>query len=294
MKLDIQSTRNRSIIDFRKHHYGNLCVLGRYHYQKAEKDLEWHQHKDMIELCYCDKGSQVFAVNKEKYLVKGGDVFIHYPNELHGSGGYPEAKGSLYWFIIRTKTVNGKKSRSDRDLDYLVQQLINSRKRHFRGGTAIRKLLEEIFAVMQHKQLPEPMRYIRVKLLTQLLLLKALEKSSGSEREPDNTKLNNVYRLIEANLTGDISVAMLAREANFSVSRFKSWFKELSGFTPLDYVQRCRVQQAVKVLQRDPAITYKDLAYELNFSSQQYFSTVVKKFTGKTPGEIRAQTIETQ
>lgn len=287
MKLDIQSTRNRTILDFRSKDFGNLCVLGRYHYNKAEKDLEAHRHKGMVEICYYDKGSQIFAVDHEKFLVKGGDLFIHFPDEVHGSGGYPEEKGSMYWFII--KHTGGAGNRADKEIDYLLQQLILARKRHFKGGAEVKKLLEEIFSTMQLKKIPKEILTIKVRLLTQLFLLKIIEKSKSDERETDNNRLNKVYRLIDTKLTEAITIAMLAKEANFSESRFKSWFKELSGFTPLDYVQRCRVQYAVKKLREDPLLSFKDLAYELNFSSQQYFSTVVKKFTGKSPGQLKHQ-----
>ncbi len=286
MRLDVRSTRNRTIIDFRGMGFGPLCVLGHYRYRKAEKDLQAHRHSKMIEICYYDKGSQVFAVNDEKYLVKGGDLFIHFPNESHGSGGYPEEKGSLYWFILNLDT--GKKASGSNDLDYLLRALVKNGKRHFSGGAGIKKFLEEIFATMRSKE-PAAFIRIRVRLLTQLFLLKVWEKSRSAERLPDHTRLHQVYRFIEDHLEDDLNIARLAREANFSESRFKGWFRELSGFTPMDYVQRRRVAFAVKELQRSPGLSLKDLAYSLNFSSQQYFSTVIKKFTGKTPGMLKKE-----
>ena len=88
-------------------------------------------------------------------------------------------------------------------------------------------------------------------------------------------------------MTENMSIATLAKEANLSESRFKNWFKELSGFTPADYVQRKRVDYAVRKIKENPSVSLKDLAYDLNFSSQQYFTTVIKKFTGKSPRELR-------
>lgn len=286
MQLDVRSTANRKIIDFRKMNMGNLCVLGRYHYHTPQKDLQYHRHDNMIEICYYDKGSQVFAVDNEKYLVTGGDIFIHFPGETHGSGGHPEEKGSLYWFIIKAPA-GSKVSKTDHDLNSLVQLLIQNGIRHFRGGTAIKKILEDIFTTAQSGNMSREIIQIKIRLLAQLFLLKVLEKSNEQQHEPQNVRLDKVYRFIENNLSEQITVAMLAKEANLSESRFKNWFKSAAGFTPLDYVQRCRVQYAVKRLQDDPALPVKDLAYELGFSSQQYFTTIVKKFMGKTPVELR-------
>ena len=100
MELDVNCTKTRKIIDFRKNGYDDLIVLGKYNYNRTEGNLADHVHHNMIEICYYDKGSQWFCVNDKRYLVKGGDVFIHFPGELHGSGGYPEEKGLLYWLII--------------------------------------------------------------------------------------------------------------------------------------------------------------------------------------------------
>ncbi len=65
MQFDIKSTRNRKIIDFRKYGFKDLQVLGKYNYNKVENKLHDHVHDGMIEICYYDKGSQFFEVNKK-------------------------------------------------------------------------------------------------------------------------------------------------------------------------------------------------------------------------------------
>jgi len=72
-------------------------------------------------------------------------------------------------------------------------------------------------------------------------------------------------------LTENISITSLAKESNLPESRFKNSFKEISGFIPVDYVQRERVDYAVRKIREDDGVSLKDVAYELNFSSQQFF-----------------------
>jgi len=286
MRIDVKSTKTRTIIDFTRIGFTELVVLGKYNYNRAETRLEDHVHADMIEICYYDKGSQWFAVNNKRYLVRGGDVFIHFPGEVHGSGGYPEAKGSLYWFIM--KGAKTKALRSDQgNTSYLIRKLISMKRRHFRGGNTIKKMLEEIFNAVKAKEETAHVKQIRITLLSQLLLLKLIEYANKKSNDTDNERLQKVYDLIDKRMTENMSIATLAKEANLSESRFKNWFKELSGFTPVDFVQRKRVEYAIQRIKENPSISMKDLAYDLNFSSQQYFTTVVKKFTGKTPKELR-------
>jgi hypothetical protein len=79
VQLDFQSTKNRTIINFIREGYADLCVPGRYLYNAAKGELSEHVHKGMIEICFCAKGRQLFMVNHKQYFVKGGDVFIHFP-----------------------------------------------------------------------------------------------------------------------------------------------------------------------------------------------------------------------
>ena len=135
MALDIKSTTNRKIIDFRSLGFNDLQVLGKYSYNKTEEKLDEHSHPDMIEICYCDKGSQYFVVNGKQSLVKGGEVFIHFPGEIHGSGDHPENKGLLYWMIIGL-TANHTHVVS------LCDFLISRGKRHFKASRSIKKILK--------------------------------------------------------------------------------------------------------------------------------------------------------
>ena len=133
------------------------------------------------------------------------------------------------------------------------------------------------------------MTEIKATLLTQVFLLKVIELAKEKIKVPDNERIQKIFTLINDNLTENISIKTLAKAANLSESRFKNWFRETSGFTPLDYVQRKRIEYAVDKIKSDPDSSFYDLANSLNFSSQQYFTAVVKKFTGKTPSEIRTE-----
>lgn len=287
MQLDVKSTENRTIINFQKSGYDDLCVLGRYKYNKAEKSLEEHVHQGMIEICYCDTGSQWFFVNNKRYLAKGGDVFIHFPGEIHSSGDKPEEKGCLYWLIIKTANVKSQPGNLIcANVAYLLELLIKKGIRHFRGGNECKRILETIFKNLAVTEEPI-IKNIRTELLIQSFLLHLLDKVSGMHTEEVDERLNVVMSYIGNNLTGYISIENLAKEIHLSESRFKIWFKQNTGFTPIDYIQRQRIFLAIKTINEQPDISITSLAYSLNFSTPQYFSTVMKKYTGKTPKEIR-------
>ena len=282
MQIDTQSTRNRKIIDFSTYGFNDLQVLGKYNYNKSEDKLFSHVHEGMIEICYYDKGSQFFEVNNEQYLVRGGDVFIHFPGELHGSGGHPEEKGALYWMIVKVRTLPVD------SISFLCKEIIEKQKRHFQGTTVLKKKLEGIYAV-EHKAEALAIKKIRMQTMVQSFMLSLLDCMEDNVRKTDYTaRLDKIFDYINRNITENIAITALASEANLSESRFKGLFKEITGFTPRDYIQRKKVELALERINADPEISFTKLAYELNFSSPQYFSTVMKKYTGKSPGTMKS------
>lgn len=278
--VDITSTAHRKIIDFRKYGFSELVVLGRYNYNTVQPHLTDHVHENMIEICYCDKGSQYFSVNDEQYLVKGGDIFLHFPNEVHGSGGHVEEKGCLYWIIIKLDSTSSNK------LVDLCNLLISKKLRHFRSDKEVKKKLEELYTAHERDE-DLQVKKIRLQVIAESLLLSVVDSTTNEKKETDHTRLNKILNYINENVTENISIEGIADLVNLSESRFKTLFKELTGYTPGDYIQRKKVEYALTKLEENPKTPLNNLAYELNFSSPQYFSSVIKKYTGKTPGTIR-------
>lgn len=281
MFLDIASTSKRTIIDFRK--LGFVCaqVLGKYNYTKTEKPLSDHQHENMIEICYCDKGKQNFHVGGTPYLVSGGEIFINYPNEIHGSGKHDESKGALYWLIINLDSHDQLN-----EIIYLCLQLIKKKVRHFKGNGKQKQILDMIFKTYDNSQ-HDTIQKIRIATLLKNFLISLFDCIDNFKQEIEDMRLKEIMDYIDNNLTENLTIPDLADKMNLSASRFKILFKEISGFTPNDYVQRKRIHKALEILQMQNDLSLNTLAYQFNFSSPQYFSTVVKKYTGKSPSEFR-------
>lgn len=283
MELDIQSTKSRKIIDLRTLGFTDIQVLGKYNYTKSESKLPRHRHKNMIEICYCDKGVQYFEVNGEQHLVKGGDIFIHFPGELHGSGGHPEEKGILYWMIVNVQ--------KETDISRLCRKLITINRRHYKGSSQAKKTLEDIYAAFAGKE-DFLLKRIRLESILRIFLLQAIDCGLNDIDYSNDERVESLLNYMDAHITEKLSIASLAKKTNLSESRFKNFFKEKTGFTPADYIQRKKVEIALQKINDDPTISLSDLAYDLNFSSPQYFSTVVKKYTGSSPRSLKNYSAE--
>jgi len=65
-------------------------------------------------------------------------------------------------------------------------------------------------------------------------------------------------------------------------------FKDVIGETPVHYLTKLRIKQAMMMLQ-NPKNTVNDIARECGFQNGNYFTKVFKKFTNLSPSEYRAQ-----
>lgn len=282
MPLDVISTQYRAILDFRKEGFNDLQILGRYNYDRTQKILPTHRHRETIEICYCAKGRAIFEVKHKKHVVKGGDVFIHYPNEAHSSGGQPEEKGTLYWMIVRLK------GKEDSHLKTLCDKLIALGRRHFSAGFKVKQKLDWIFAAFASCE-DSFIRKVRIKLLAEAFVLDLIDSGYSQKALARNNRLDKAIAYISTNPAEQISISSLAEKSNLSESRFKSLFKEITGFTPGDFIQRKRIERAIERLEGNPKVSVADVAYEFSFSSPQYFSSVIKKYTGKSPAMIKGK-----
>ncbi|RCH53911.1 hypothetical protein DJ568_15340 [Mucilaginibacter hurinus] len=283
----LQKNNERTIINFADTGIDHVHLIGRYSYLGVRPQLETHIHPGMIEICYCDKGQQVYEVAGQEYHLKGGDVFVTFPNEPHSTADYPEDKGILYWLQLHVpkkgENFLGYNSAYAKTLIDAITQLPS---RHFRGTAGIKKLLDDILQAGK-QPMGEFNKLIVYNLVTNLLITVVKSTATPVQNKANATRILNVKQFINENLVNDLSISVLAAQQYLSESHFKSWFKREMGISPMDYVLRERVERAKRLLVGHNNTSITSIALGLNFSSSQYFATVFKKYTGLTPAGYR-------
>ena len=93
-------TRDRLVLDLRPLGIPEIPMLGRYHFSHAHMGLTEHAHPGTIEICFLAKGTQLYRMGRSDYVLRGGDIFVAFPDEQHSTGEAPQEKGLLYWLQI--------------------------------------------------------------------------------------------------------------------------------------------------------------------------------------------------
>ncbi|MFY0762195.1 response regulator [Metabacillus dongyingensis] len=109
---------------------------------------------------------------------------------------------------------------------------------------------------------------------------KHLSKKSAAD------SIGEASRFIHDHYQEDISAEQAAGHANMSISYFSLLFKQVTGFTFLDYLTGYRMERACFLLLHTELKTY-EIAEKVGYGDPRYFSQVFRKRLNVTPSEYR-------
>lgn len=98
--------------------------------------------------------------------------------------------------------------------------------------------------------------------------------------------MTRVVDYINLNFREPINAQMMADIVGFSKNYFSSQFKKEMGISFVEYLNKVRVYQAKCLLKNTNFMTY-EIAEIVGYSNYNYFSTVFKNVTGKSPSDYR-------
>ncbi|MFV0529366.1 MAG: AraC family transcriptional regulator [Lachnospiraceae bacterium] len=87
---------------------------------------------------------------------------------------------------------------------------------------------------------------------------------------------------IEEHLDEKIDFAELAVKSYVSLAYFRTVFKDVTGITPVDYLNRLKIIKSLEYLS-NPKITIADAAAMVGFYDANYYSRIFKKVMGYSP-----------
>lgn len=104
-------------------------------------------------------------------------------------------------------------------------------------------------------------------------------------RKNVNSDYKRIVKYVKENLNKSLTLADIAQALNMSGSNVKKIFSKYSGMGVMSYYNRCRVEQAVRLLENDYSV--KDVAEMLGYSSQSAFCTAFKNILGFPPSKVK-------
>ena len=108
-------------------------------------------------------------------------------------------------------------------------------------------------------------------------LLKAIAQGQRQQ-----AKISQAIHFIQKHIDQPLDVQNLAKGANMSVSSFHQYFKDITGFPPLQYIKTLRLHLAKRLLLQD-GYSISEAAYQVGYSSASQFSREYKRLFNMSP-----------
>jgi transcriptional regulator GlxA family with amidase domain len=108
----------------------------------------------------------------------------------------------------------------------------------------------------------------------------------NGQKTHEDEPIKKAQEFIEANITEKISVEDLALKYAIGKRHFERRFKKATNNSPLEYIQRVKIEAAKKHLESSRK-NVNEVMYDVGYSDTKAFRTVFKKITGLSPVEYR-------
>jgi transcriptional regulator GlxA family with amidase domain len=104
----------------------------------------------------------------------------------------------------------------------------------------------------------------------------------NGQKKHDDEPIKEAQAFIESNFTEKISVEELAIKFAIGRRHFERRFKKSTNNTPMEYIQRVKIEAAKKQLETGRK-NVNEVMYEVGYSDTKAFRAIFKKITGMSP-----------
>lgn len=264
---------------------------------KGDHPVVFHKH-EYIEIAFLASGTCSHTYLGSEVKLIPGDLFVITPHEKHAYDiesetviyncmFYPDALGEDWLKLKEDKSI----------YDLLIvepffrteighQEILNlSPSEAYQIEALLRTMIEEHenkkenYQIVQKANLVIFLCYLGRAWKNQLV-------NSKNEYKGKRDLLAQAVDYIEKNINDQITIQKLASKTYLSPSYFRKIFKEVTGRSPIDYINEIRISRARDLLLKED-LSVAEVAEFVGISDHNYFSKLFKMETGCSPSDYR-------
>ncbi len=252
---------------------------------RYEMNLHWHSEFEMIRVC---EGQLLLFVESEGHLLCKGDVAFVGSEQMHRA----EPLNAIYECIVFDLNMLCRHG-SERITAYILPLLaegVEIRSLKENENLLLHQTVDALFTCIKEKcGYFELQAYASSARLIYLLYTEGYIKLPQKGKHAPHRKavMTKLIRWIENNYTEKITLQSLAEVVRTNEKYLCRFFKEYTGVSPIEYVNRLRIERACSDISAD-MINITAIAFDCGFNDTAYFCKVFKRYKGMTPGEYRS------
>ena len=267
-------------------------------YMEFSKNFSYEgESHDFWEMVYIDKGEMVCTADKNKFVLKSGEMTFHKPNEFHNlSGDRRTAPNvSILTFECHSRAMKdfeGKIFRLSPEEKSLLSTL-------FEEGLSCFKLVDEKNPLLQKLERIKGAPFGSSQMTKNLLEIFLIKLSRNTAVVTKNQRrsylidgvdvpypVKEILDLLQDHIYGKLTVGDIAAAVGKSESTVKQLFSQYRKSGIIKYYNGLKIKEAKKLI-REGKCNMSQISDLLCFDNPQYFSKCFKAFTHMTPSEYK-------
>ncbi len=245
-----------------------------------------HSHDDLVELVLIYSGQSEYLIHNKKYAVKAGDLLVYNSGVVHDENSTADSELGFYTIAISNLRMP----------DLRPNALIPDNAGYlFRTGhhfDELQQLMEMMFRNLAESE-PYAERFCNSLMHALLSKVLALVDAptpgilpEAAEVDEPNILGNRVKQYIDQHYTEPITLQSIANDLHASQCYLSHVFKDMSGYSPIQYLLRRRIGEAQTLLiTTDYPVT--QIAGMVGYDTQSYFNMQFTKHVGMSPKKFR-------
>ena len=254
---------------------------------KYEMAMHWHSSVEIIRVL---KGNLTVTLNNKKLNASAGEIIFVNSETIHGATPYDCIYECIVFNLAFLKSGNNA-------CDSFIDHLLNHNAYIFDKiqSPAITTIANKLFNTLDERS--DGFQFKVFGAINELIGTLKEEKFFSYQvegltlkDEKNVAKLKRILAFIRENFDKELTLDDMAIASELSTKYFCSFFKNMTGKTPVGYLNDYRVERAArKLLGSDIPIT--QIAYSCGFNDLSYFIKTFKQIKGCTPKNYRKNSI---
>lgn len=242
-----------------------------------------HAHADAVELILICSGSSEYLIHDKKVVIKAGDLLVYNAGVVHDEVSGPDMEVGSYCVGVGGLHMPGLRENA----------LISDEKGYvFPTGRYFEDMKELFVMMFRNLAAGEPHAELFCTSLLHALLVSVLTVTEGVEETRENPADephilgSRIKDYIDRHYMEPITLQSMGEALRISPYYLSHVFKQMSGYSPVQYLLRRRIGEAQTLL-ITTELSVARIAEMVGYDSQSYFNLQFTKNVGMPPSRYR-------
>ncbi|MES2456926.1 MAG: AraC family transcriptional regulator [Bacteroidota bacterium] len=254
-----------------------LTAIG--HYPKAVNHyIDRKTGSNQYILIYCVEGGGFIQISDSSYKLLPNTYFIIPKNVAHTYQSDTHTPWSIYWAHftgdvaekIYDRFLSGQKP-DVRPIPYDENRIL---------------AFEQIYAIVEHSFQEKEMEIVNISLMHFISSMVYYKEANPAVYNTDS--ISSSISFMKQNINAKFGIEELAKQQHISVSHYSRSFKRKTGSSPINYFNQLKIHKSCQYLYFTER-SIKEIATELGFDDQYYFSRLFTNVMGMSPSKYKSQ-----